>query len=257
MGSPNGANGSVPAMAFASIGDATAALGAGSFVLLFDSEKREAETDFLVLAEHVTPKHIATMRRDGGGLVFVAVGHGPAKKLGLPFMHDVLAQASGRWPILAHLVPNGLPYDARSSFSLWLNHRDTFTGITDIDRALTVKEFAKLAKRTEAIEETSARRALTEQFRSPGHVPFCVAAAKGLEERKGHTELAVALAELAGAAPVLVGCEMMDEHTGRALTKVDALKYAAQNGIPILEGRQVLEAHARWKSQVPVVRRSV
>lgn len=255
MGSTNGSNGHAK-FEIASIDDAVRALRGGHFVLLFDSEKREAETDFLILGEHVTRRHVATMRRDGGGLVFVAVGHSPAKKLGLPFMHDVLAQASSRWPILGNLVPAGLPYDARSSFSLWINHRETFTGITDIDRALTVKEFARLAKESADLPETETRRRFAERFRSPGHVPLCVGAAGGLDERRGHTELAVSLAELAGATPVLVGCEMMDETTGKALTKGDALKYAARNQIPILEGRQVVEARARWKPEALPARKS-
>lgn len=255
MGSTNGSNGNGH-VAFASIDEAVRALRAGQFVLLFDSEKREAETDFLVLGEHVTPRHVATMRRDGGGLVFVAVGHSPARKLGLPFMHDVLAQASSRWPVLGHLVPKGLPYDARSSFSLWINHRQTFTGITDIDRALTVKEFARLAKESAGLPEAESRRTFSERFRSPGHVPLCVGAAGGLDERRGHTELAVALAGFAGATPVLVGCEMMDEATGKALTKGDALKYAARNQIPILEGRQVVEAIESWKPVALPVRKS-
>ena len=37
---------------------------------------------------------------------------------------------------LAGLEAHDLPYDGRSSFSLWLNARDTYTGITDRDLSL-------------------------------------------------------------------------------------------------------------------------
>jgi len=48
-----------------------------------------------------------------------------------------------RYPVLKELIANDIPYDSKSSFSLYINHRDTFTGITDIDRSLTMKKFCK------------------------------------------------------------------------------------------------------------------
>lgn len=224
------------------------ALRRGEFVLLFDGEKREAETDLLCLARHASPRHVARLRGDGGGLVFLAVGALPAERLGLPFMHDVLAQAAERWPVLGELVPRGLPYDARSSFSLWVNHRETYTGITDVDRSKTLREFARLCEEAAVLSAAEAQARFAARFRSPGHVPLCVAARGMLHERRGHTELAVALAEMASETPCLVGCEMMDAESGRALSKGDALKYASRNGLAFLEGSQVVEAHTAWSS---------
>ena len=41
-------------------------------------------------------------------------------------------------------MTNDLQYDSRSAFTLSLNHRDTFTGITDRDRSLTTRRFSEL-----------------------------------------------------------------------------------------------------------------
>jgi len=63
-------------------------------ILLFDSEDREGETDFVIPAINTTPADVALMRRDGGGLICVAIYGKAADKLGLPFMSDVLRSVS-------------------------------------------------------------------------------------------------------------------------------------------------------------------
>jgi len=109
-------------------------------VLLYDSEKREAETDMIILGEYVKPEDVARMRREAGGLICVAYGMDAAERTGLPFMADILAEAGGRYPILGKVRGEDIRYDRRSAFSLSVNHRRTFTGISDIDRALTISE---------------------------------------------------------------------------------------------------------------------
>ncbi len=212
----------------------------GRFVLLYDADGREEEVDLFVAAEHATPEAIRTLRRDAGGLVFLAVDPRVGKALSLPFLQDMYAENVGKHPILGKLIPNDIKYDTRSSFSLTINHRKTFTGITDDDRALTVSEFAKLSKR--ALEEPAAvvQDAFGAAFRAPGHVHLCVGADRLLHQRQGHTEIGVALARLAGVAPVLVGAEMLGD--GKALTKADALAWAKRNGAVLLDGRVVAEA---------------
>ena len=41
----------------------------GEFVLVFDDDDREGEVDMIIASEFVTPKSIATMRNDAGGLI--------------------------------------------------------------------------------------------------------------------------------------------------------------------------------------------
>ena len=70
------------------------ALARGEFVLLYDFDNRERETDFAIRSDAVTPAHIRQMRKDGGGLICTAVHPVAATKLGLPFAHDVLRSCS-------------------------------------------------------------------------------------------------------------------------------------------------------------------
>ena len=206
----------------------------GKFVLLYDADGREEEVDLFVAAEHATPAAVRTLRKDAGGLVFLAVDPKVGAALELPFLQDLYAEDSARHPVLKRLIPNDIKYDTRSSFSLTINHRKTFTGITDNDRSLTITEFAKLAAKPR-VEDFG------ERFRAPGHVHLCVGADKLLLQRQGHTELAVALARLAGIAPVLAGCEMLGDN-GRALPKADALRWAQEHGAILLDGKAVHDA---------------
>ena len=218
---------------------AAAALRAGEPLLLYDAPGREGETDIVFAARHATPERVRLLRQRGGGLVFIAVAHDAAERLGLPFMDAVLDSAAADFPALSALRAHDLPYDSRSSFSLWLNARDTYTGITDRDRARTVAAFGELA--AAGLEPDAAQLLLGKQFRSPGHVPVCVAHPDGLAGRQGHTELMVALAEMAGLPPVTFGCEMLADDGGR-LPPEAAAAWAEAGGHPFLEGHEVVAA---------------
>jgi len=124
--------------------------------------------------------------------------------------------------------------DERSSFSLSVNHRETHTGITDEDRALTIRELAAAAN---APEETD----FAGTFRTPGHVHILRGAPDLLAERQGHTELGLALAQAADVPPAVVVCEMLDDETGQAMSPQDAALYAESNDIPYLEGQSIIE----------------
>jgi 3,4-dihydroxy 2-butanone 4-phosphate synthase len=227
---------------------AAEALRKGQFVLLFDQEGREEETDLMISAAHTTPQAVRRMRQDGGGLVFVAVGHTPATAWGLPFAHDVQAAAAQTYPLLDRLTPKQLPYDQRSSFSLWVNHRDTYTGITDKDRARTISQLAGLEEQTREMTTQQANDLFAANYRSPGHVPLCIAHPEGLSARQGHTELATALAEIAGIPPIVAGCEMLAPDKDTALERADAEKYARQHGLVLLEGEALMEGYETWRA---------
>ncbi|MDI6902963.1 MAG: 3,4-dihydroxy-2-butanone-4-phosphate synthase [Methanocellales archaeon] len=219
---------------------ATESIKKGNMVLIYDSDDREGETDIIMPAHAVTPKHVALMRRDAGGLICVAIHPLAAQRLGLPFMSDLLKHANE----LAEVVekPGDIPYDISSSFSLWVNHRNTFTGITDIDRALTINEISKAVQSS----LNGAPVDFGKEFRSPGHVPLLRAAGNLLNERKGQTELSIALAELANITPAMVMCEMLDENTGKALSKRDAKLYAKNHDLVFLEGSEIVEAYENF-----------
>ena len=135
----------------------------GEFVLVFDDDDREGEVDMIIASEFVTPKSIATMRNDAGGLICNCLHPDYCDAIHLPFMVDIMEAATEKYPELAKLAPNDIPYDERSSFSIWVNHRKSFTGVTDHDRAMTISESALMMKE-ERFDEFGAT------FRSPGHV---------------------------------------------------------------------------------------
>jgi len=217
----------------------------GKFILIFDDEKREGETDLVIASEFATPESIKTMRKDGGGLIFLMTSKRVADKLKLPFLADMYTDINDKYPVLKALVPNDIPYDAKSSFSLYINHRKTFTGITDIDRSLTMKQFALFTKKIETLDDGFATTMFGKEFRSPGHIPICVAAEKLLDERKGHTELVISMMEMAGLSPAGSGCEIMGDN-GKALSKNKAIQYAKKHNLAFLEGKEIIQAWKKW-----------
>lgn len=227
--------------------DALQALRDGRFVFVYDADGREEETDFFITAEATRPEHVRQMRQDGGGLIFLMVGNHVVSSVGLPFMADMLMVAAARYEVLQAFVPDDIPYDTKSSFSVTINHRRTFTGITDRDRALTISEFGRVSTEAGGLDPADAIALFGENFRSPGHVPICVASEQPLKDRFGHTELSVALLVMAGVTPVAAGCEMMADDGG-SLPKEEAKAYAEAHGSPFLEGRQVIERWREWSS---------
>jgi len=209
--------------------DAVAAFRRGEPVLVHDAADREGETDLVYPGAAVTPDAVARMRNDAGGLVCVALSDAVARALDLPFVQESLDH-----PVAAD---HDLAYDERSSFSITVNHRDTFTGITDEDRSLTIRELAALSREPDAA-------AFAESFRAPGHVHLLRAAPDLLADREGHTELGVALAEAADQPPAVVVCEMLDDETGGALPPAAARAYADREGLVYVEGASLLDRFA-------------
>jgi 3,4-dihydroxy 2-butanone 4-phosphate synthase len=217
----------------------------GKFILIYDSDTREGETDLVIASQFVTPASIRQMRQDGGGLIFIMTSYQKAYQLQLPFLADVYTDIQDRYPILKGLAPNDLLYDTKSSFSLYINHRKTFTGITDKDRSLTMQQFAALLDKIDRLTAEDALTLFGREFRSPGHIPICVAAKNLLNERKGHTELVVSLLTMAGLTPAGSGCEMMGD-TDNALSKTNAQKYAKTHGLVFLTSNEVEKAWQTW-----------
>ncbi|WP_456481546.1 3,4-dihydroxy-2-butanone-4-phosphate synthase [Methanopyrus sp.] len=214
------------------------ALKRGEPVFVFDSEDREGETDMVFWASKVTPDHVAELRRTAGGLICVVIHPEHAREIRLPFLVDVYERADH--PLLRATWPHDIPYDERSTFSITVNHRDTFTGVTDEDRALTIRKLAEFFTR----DHEDPVREFGEEFRSPGHVHLLRPFDGLLEERRGHTELTAALLELVGLEPkVAVICEML-ESGGGALPREDAERVAEERGVPFLTGEVILKA---WK----------
>ena len=215
-----------------SLENALDSLKRGEFVLLFDSAGRENEIDMVVAAEFVTPEHVARMRQHAGGLLCIALEYNFAKSLELRYMHEILSDS----PISNKEMIMGLaPYGDHPTFSLSVNHYQTYTGITDKDRALTIKEMANI------YNVENRQKKFGSSFKTPGHVPLLISSKGLLSTRQGHTEMSVYLAQVAGLTPVTAICEMMDAETYSALSVEKAEKFAKQNGIPLIDGTELLE----------------
>ncbi|MEP0825166.1 MAG: 3,4-dihydroxy-2-butanone-4-phosphate synthase [Nitrososphaera sp.] len=223
-----------------SLAEAMAALKAGKFVLVHDDKGRENEIDMVVAAEHVKPHHVATMREAAGGLLCLAIANEITTKLGLVYMHDMIDRMGKVNPIFSKLTEGKAAYGDKPSFSISINHRSTFTGITDNDRALTISKMAEVCRNIDfgGVED------FANSFRAPGHVPILIASRRLLHDRMGHTELCIYLAKLAGIVPAVAMCEMMDSATHGALSIEAAQEYADKFGIPLVDASE-LKAHAR------------
>ena len=228
------------------VDDAIRAFSQGKPVMVFDSDFREKETDLLWPATAATPAVMRRLRIDCGGLLFLAIGDEIGQMFDLPWLQDLHTHPElvNDNPVLSHLITNDLQYDTRSAFTLSINHRDTYTGITDRDRSLTTKRFGELSGSLleKSISGEEAYKALGNEFRTPGHIPVCRESPGGLKSRQGHTELAVAIARLAGQVPATIGAEMLQPDGDGALSIEDARAYAAKHNIPMITGDDLLNA---------------
>lgn len=217
----------------------------GEPVLIFDAVDREGETDLVFLSERATPELIRLQRRDAGGLICTALPESIRLRLGLPFYSELLATGESRYPVLGTLRQQKLRYDARSSFGVTVNHRTNFTGVPDNDRAVTVRAVGELARDAPTLSDAALRARFVGEFTSPGHLPLLYSAPALLRERKGHTELAISLAQMAGLSESVTVCEMLGD-SGGPRSPAAARRFADEHGWVFLEGRAITEAWLEW-----------
>ena len=230
----------------AELSRALQALAEGKPVFIYDADGREEETDIVFASELVKHEDVRFMRREGGGLICVTVSDEIAEAIGLPFLVDIFKHAEPHYPVLKKSLPDHLPYDTKSAFSITVNHKKCYTGITDGDRALTISEFGKLVRDLmNGLEPSSAAQHFTDSFRIPGHVFLLRTSKEILKDRFGHTELSTALAIMAGLPPSATICEMMGDD-GNALSKEKARAFAKLNNYVFLNGKEIVEAWEKW-----------
>lgn len=206
------------------------ALESGLPVLIYDFDGREEETDMVFYGGAVNWKSIYTLRTMAGGLICYATGNREANALGLKFQTDMLRAD----PTYRRLV-KAPSYKDEPAFSLWVNHVETRTGISDADRAKTVQELHKVVQETKT-DPQSAREDFYNQFYAPGHVPVLIS--RDMRNRRGHTELSIALMEYLGLERSVVFAEMLDEKV--SLKKEKALAFSRNNGFILVEGKEIL-----------------
>lgn len=152
----------------------------GKIILVTDDPDRENEGDMICAAEFATPENVNFMARLAKGLICMPMSKELADKLGLAQM-------------VTHNTDNH-----ETAFTVSIDHVDTTTGISAVERSLTAMK---------CVEEG----AKPEDFRHPGHMFPLVARHGGVLTRNGHTEATVDLCRLAGLKECGLCCEIMDE----------------------------------------------
>ncbi len=153
----------------------------GRVIVVTDDHDRENEGDFIALADRITAETVNFVITEGRGLLCQAITAERAHEMQLEPM--VSRNTS------LHETAFTVSVDAIAGCT---------TGISAFDRAITIRTLAD----PQASPDDLAR---------PGHIFPLVADPGGLAARRGHTEAAVALAELCGVAPTAVLCEILDE----------------------------------------------
>ena len=150
----------------------------GKVILVTDDPDRENEGDFICAGEYATADNINFMATYGKGLICTPMSAEYAYKLGFPQM-------------VSENTDNHC-----TAFTVSIDHVDTTTGISAVERSLTIMKCTDEASKPV-------------DFRHPGHVFPLVAKKGGVLVRNGHTEATVDLVKLAGLKEVGVCCEIM------------------------------------------------
>ncbi len=212
------------------VDEAAAAIRDGKMVVVYDGDEREGEADLVFHAQYADAGRIELLRKEAGGLICLALDKRLAKALELPFYTNLL-EASG-FPI-SKMECTKTAYGDKPAFAIPINSKQVYTGITDDDRSLTIRSIAALAN--SGLSAQKMRERFFSDFYSPGHIFLLIG--RGIEKRRGHTELSLELARRANLSGAMVLCEMLG--SGRALPKAMAKEYAAQRGIPFIEGHEI------------------
>lgn len=194
---------------FNDIEDAVADIRAGKIIIVIDDEDRENEGDLVMAAEKVTGEAINFMATYGKGLICT------------PMEEEILKELQ-----INSMVENNTD-NHETAFTVSVDYKDTTTGISAYERALTISKLLENGVKPE-------------DFRRPGHVFPLAAKKNGVLERTGHTEAAVDLAKLAGLKGAGVICEVMKEDGHMARTE-DLIKMSKEHNLKIITVKSLLE----------------
>ncbi len=192
----------------------------GRMVIVVDDEERENEGDLLMAAAKVTPETVNFMVKYGRGVLCAPLTEAAAKRLNIPPMVSRNTEYMG------------------TAFGISVDHKDSTTGISAQERALTIQALADPHSGPDDLVR-------------PGHIFPVIAKDGGVLVRAGHTEAAVDLARLAGLEPAGAICEILNED-GTMARRPDLERFAADHGLKMIS---VADLIAYRNTQEQVVRR--
>ena len=149
----------------ATVEEALEDIRAGKIIVVIDDPDRENEGDLICAAEFATQENVNFMACYAKGLICMPMSHDNIIRLGLTQM-------------VSHNTDNH-----ETAFTVSIDHIDTTTGISAVERGLTARMAADPA-------------AHPGDFRRPGHMFPLEAKPGGVLERNGHTEATVDLLRL-------------------------------------------------------------
>ncbi len=154
----------------------------GKLLIVVDDEDRENEGDFICSAELITPEIVNFMAKHGRGLICAALPEERCEELDLNLM----------------VGNNTSIHETQFTVTVDLLNKETSTGVSAFDRALTIKALVD-----PATKPTDLGR--------PGHIFPLKAKSKGVLRRAGHTEAVVDLSRFANLRPGGALVEIMND----------------------------------------------
>ncbi|MEN1969243.1 bifunctional 3,4-dihydroxy-2-butanone-4-phosphate synthase/GTP cyclohydrolase II [Lentibacillus sp. N15] len=203
---------------FHSIDEAITNLKQGKPIIVVDDENRENEGDLVVLSEKATPEVINFMITHAKGLVCTTITEKLAKQLGLSMMAKQNTDPFG------------------TAFTVSIDHQDTKTGISAVERSQTIQALLR--------PDTNGN-----DFKQPGHVFPLIAKTGGVLTRAGHTEASVDLADLSGAFPSCVICEIVKED-GTMARVPDLMETSEQYDLKIITIADLIDYRKKHENHV-------
>ena len=176
----------------------------GKLLIVVDDEDRENEGDFICSAELITPEIVNFMAKHGRGLICAALPEERCEELDLNLM----------------VGNNTSIHETQFTVTVDLLNKDTSTGVSAFDRALTIKSLVD-----PATKPTDLGR--------PGHIFPLKAKSKGVLRRAGHTEAVVDLTRFANLRPGGALVEIMNDDGSMARLN-DLVKIREIFGIKII-----------------------
>jgi 3,4-dihydroxy 2-butanone 4-phosphate synthase / GTP cyclohydrolase II len=194
-----------------SIEEAIEDIKLGKLLIVVDDEDRENEGDFICSAELITPEIVNFMAKHGRGLICAALPEERCEELDLNLM----------------VGNNTSIHETQFTVTVDLLNKDTSTGVSAFDRALTIKALVD-----PATKPTDLGR--------PGHIFPLKAKSKGVLRRAGHTEAVVDLTRFANLRPGGALVEIMNDDGSMARLN-DLVKIREQFNIKIIAIKDLIK----------------
>ncbi len=193
----------------------------GKIILVIDDPDRENEGDFICAAEHATTENVNFMATYGKGLICMPMSKALCEKLELNQMVDNNTD------------------NHSTAFTVSIDHKDTTTGISAVERSLTAMK----------VVEDDAK---PEDFRRPGHMFPLEAREGGTLKRNGHTEATVDLVKMAGLKECGLCCEIMRDD-GTMMRTTELLELAEKFNLTVITIADIIKYRLERESLVECV----